>query len=130
MSYLWAEIIVAVVSICLGGLLSYAVWLNLQLGKLNVQMATVQTQVSPLWARVQAQVAADLHHPDPRYQEMDTLLEELENLTISEEGRVRLKALLLERSGDPLTDETQKLSAQVLIPAMDLVVIEKDNEAH
>ena len=104
--------------------------LDLRLDAIEKDVARLGTQMSPLWARVQKQIAGELHHPHPRYKEMDTLLEELEALTISEAGRKRLKELLLLRSVDTHADITpeQRLSAKILISVMDKVLAEAQEE--
>jgi hypothetical protein len=80
-----------------------------------------------LWARVQAQIAQDLHHPNPRYTEMDGLLEKLDNLTITLDERDRLKVLLAERSKDMHEDigQQQREKASFMITVMDMVLAEK-----
>jgi hypothetical protein len=101
-----------------------------RLRDIEKQMAVVTTQVSPLWARVQAQISSDLHHPHPRYFEMDKLLERLEALTITTAERVRLKELLGERAVDmhPDITESQRKAARAMIPVMDLVVLEAQGD--
>jgi len=101
--------------------------LNTQLTDLRLEVRELRTQVSPLWARIQAQIASDLHHPHPRYFEMDKLLEKLEALTILPEERDRLKILLLERSTDSHQDisKEQREKAAFMIQVMDLVVEER-----
>jgi len=117
---------VAVVAAFTGGMFLYFRTLNAQLVEMRINISELKTQVSPLWAKVQAQISADLHHPNPRYFEMDKLLEKLEALTISHEERERLKELLLERSLDmheDITDE-QRQKAQLMIQVMALVLME------
>ena len=116
----------AVVAAFTGGMFLYFRTLNAQLVEMRINISELKTQVSPLWAKVQAQISADLHHPNPRYFEMDKLLEKLEALTISHEERERLKELLLERSLDmheDITDE-QRQKAQLMIQVMALVLME------
>lgn len=110
----------------LGAILAYTVRINARQAKQGEDIAILKTQVSPLWAKVQAQIAADLHQPHPRYAEMDKLLEKLEALTISDEERGRLKELLLERSKDahPDISEEQREKAKLMIVVMDMVLIE------
>lgn len=96
------------------------------IAKLRVDVKEVQTKVAPFWARVQQQMSADLHHPHPRYLEMDGLLEKLESLTITEDERLRLKQLLIERErdfhDDISTDQRKTASAMAII--MDMTVSE------
>lgn len=109
------------------GGMSFAYLLN-KIRAQTIVLASIGLQVSPLWARVQAKVAADLHHPHPRYAEMDVFLEKLEShpMTISQEERTRLKELLHERSLDMHEDITlkQRQEAQLMSIVMDLVEIE------
>jgi hypothetical protein len=81
-----------------------------------------------MWATVQARMSSDLHHPDVRHLEMDTLLEKLDALTIAPPERDRLKVLLVAMSADMHDDitESQRKSALAMIPLMDLVVIEAE----
>ena len=102
-----------------------------QFGILTNQLSILSTQVSPLWARVQSQIASELHHPHPRYAEMDKLLEKLEAKPdeLDDVERARLKTLLLERSIDMHEDitDSQRSSAKLMIGVMDKVLIEKAN---
>jgi hypothetical protein len=126
-----AKFIAGIGLLLFGGILAYFIRLNNQMALIREELATLRTQVSPLWAKVQAQIAADLHHPHPRYAEMDTLLEKLEALTITDPERVRLKQLLLERSIDTHEDinQAQKDKAILMIHVMDMVLAEsKSNE--
>ena len=94
--------------------------------KLEIDMATVGTQISPLWAQVQAKIASELHHPNPNYAAMDRLLEKLEALTITGDERIALKLLLLKRSRDmsPEVSEDERKSAILMIQVMGKVLIE------
>jgi hypothetical protein len=98
-----------------------------QVEELRRAMATVNTQMSPLWARVQAQIATDLHHPNVRYAEMDGLLEKLDTLKITTDERLRLKVLLVERSKDIHEDisQEQREKAAFMVTVMDMVLAEK-----
>lgn len=94
---------------------------------LQLEVRQLTTQISPLWARVQAQIAADLHQPHPRYAEMDKLLEKLEGLVITIDERSRLKVLLIARSQDMHVDITQdqREKAALMIMVMDAVLKER-----
>jgi hypothetical protein len=113
-----------------GSLVTYFVRLNQRITEQDKKISTLEAQMSPLWSRVQATIAADLHHPHARYFEMDKLLEKLEGLTIEEMERERLKELLEERSRDMTTDITQiqRVEAKLMIQVMDLVVLEAATE--
>jgi hypothetical protein len=126
MNPLGVSLIAASFTILLGAILAYCVRINTRQSEQAVQIAELKVQISPLWARIQTQISADLHHPHPRYVEMDSLLEKLDALTILPEERERLKVLLVERSNDFHTDitESQRQSAKMMIPLMDLVQIE------
>lgn len=93
------------------------------------QLTILGVQVSPLWAAVQKKISGDLHHPDPRFKEMDVLLEKLEALTIDDSGRIRLKELLIERSHDTSVDDEQRASATIMIGVMEKVLIEAETKA-
>jgi len=97
-----------------------------RIGEHDKQLAEMSTKVSPLWATVQKVISDELHHPHAQYAEMDTLLERLDNLTITTEERDRLKILLMQRSVDMDSDitESQRKSAKMMIDVMDKVVQE------
>jgi hypothetical protein len=126
MNTLAAGLIVGSFTIFLAAILAYCVRINARQSEQAIDIATLKTQVSPLWARVQARISEDLHHPHPRYYEMDKLLESLEALTITTDERIRLKELLLERSVDMHEDitEEQRKKAQLMIQVMELVLLE------
>lgn len=138
MSPLVNSLLIAIFTIVVSAVIAYLVRVNaakrdeikhlrLDVEELKRSMATVNTQMSPLWARVQAQIAADLHHPNPRYAEMDGLLETLDALSITPDERSRLKVLLLERSKDMHEDisEEQRKKAAFMVTVMDMVLAEK-----
>jgi hypothetical protein len=120
------EILRGIIVALFGAMLVGIAALYARLREVERQMAIMTTQMSPLWARVQAQISSDLHHPHQRYFEMDQLLERLEALTITAPERTRLKELLAERAVDmhPDITEAQRRAAKAMIPIMDLVVIE------
>jgi hypothetical protein len=129
------SLLIGFLGITYTALLSAVIAMLVRLGsrfrKVEEEIITIKTQVSPLWARVQAQISNDLHHPHPRYKEMDRLLEKLESLEIVPAERARLRQLLLERSKDmhpDITDE-QRRSALIMIPVMEMVIKEKQTEA-
>src|ERR1700719_3058349 len=101
---LWIGLVVA----SFGALITAVVSLLKSIRAMELQLNTVSTQMSPLWAQVQARIAAELHHPHPRYKEMDKLLERLETKpsTITNGERVRLKELLSLRAVDTHPDIT------------------------
>ena len=123
-----ASILVVVFGIVLTAVIAYCVSMNSQMREMQVKVAELSTQVSPLWASVQARIARDLHHPHPRYIEMDGLLEKLEALSITISERERLKILLLERSTDmhPDITEAQREKAKLMIQVMNIVVLEAE----
>lgn len=126
MSELSQGLTIAAFSVILAAILAFIVRLNGRIDALTVSTARLETQISPFWASVQAQISKDLHHPHERYQEMDGLLEKLEGLVITDPERNRLKALLLERSVDMHADitEDQRMRARLMIPLMDMVTEE------
>jgi hypothetical protein len=89
-------------------------------------IAKLEIQMSPMWQRLQSQFSSDLHHPEPRYAEMDALLEKLEALTITNGERLRLRYLLLQRSTDTDVTEEQRTKAAMMIQIMKMVLIEKE----
>lgn len=123
---IWIGIAVGTYTIIVTAVLAYCLRINARQTEQAIQIAELKLQMSPLWARIQAQISADLHHPHSRYAEMDGLLEKLDSLTILPEERTRLKVLLIERSEDMHKDitESQRQSAKMMIPLMDLVMIE------
>jgi hypothetical protein len=129
MTGLEVGLIIAGFSVGLAAVLGFVVRLNGRQADMQIALTKLETQVSPMWATVQARMSADLHHPDQRYYEMDRLLEELDMLTITAAGRTRLKKLLVARSIDMHKDitESQRKSALAMIPLMDLVVMEAED---
>lgn len=126
MSGLEIGLIVAAFSIVLGAIIAYNVRQAAHMQEMREELAVLKTQVSPLWAQIQSRIVADLHHPHPRYKEMDVLLERLEALKITPEERIRLEALLIERSVDEHDDisEIQRKEAKLMNQVMDIVVLE------
>lgn len=88
----------------------------------------LRTQVSPVWLAAQSKMIEELHHPNPKYAEMDGLLEKLDNNTLLPPERARLKVLALLRAVDfdPEITDLQRASALILGSVMDKVVIEKE----
>jgi hypothetical protein len=115
-------------TILLGAILAYCVRINTRQSEQAIDIAKLQMQVSPLWNNVQRRISEDLHHPHPRYFEMDKLLEALEDLSITVAERTRLKELLLERSQDMHEDitEKQRQEARLMIQVMDIVLMESN----
>jgi hypothetical protein len=128
MSELAVGIIVATFTVVLAAILAFIVRVNSRQAEMALALAKLEVQVSPMWATVQARMSSDLHHPHPRYLEMDVLLEKLEALTITPAERDRLKELLVVRSVDIHKDitDSQRKSAVAMIPLMDLVVLEAE----
>jgi hypothetical protein len=126
MSPILAGIIVATFAFGLGAMALFLRSMNATVVELSKDMREIKTKVEPFWAKVQQKMSADLHHPHPRYLEMDGLLEKLEALTITLGERGRLKILLMERSTDMHPDITadQRQTAATMIHVMDLVVTE------
>ena len=126
MSPLAIGLIIAGFSVILAAVIAGFVRMSARMQQFEILVSQLDTKVSPLWARVQTVIAADLHHPHPQYAEMDRLLEELEKLTISEAGRSRLKILLQQRSMDmdPDITQAQRDKSVLMLHVMDLVVQE------
>jgi hypothetical protein len=100
------------------------------LNQLNVQMATISTQIAPFWAAVQTKIAKDLTHPSAQFQEMDQLLRDLESMKITPKGRQRLHTLLEERitTNDPEVSKDEKESARLMKNVMAKVIIESKDK--
>ena len=126
-----SSLIVAAFSIVLTAVLAFVVRLGTKMALMEKSIIRLETQVSPLWANVQTQIARDLHHPHPRYFEMDKLLEHLEALTLTGVERARLKVLLQERSIDMHEDitDSQRSKAELMLKVMDIVVMEPGQES-
>lgn len=99
-----------------------------RLDAIEKQMLTLDFKVTPMWAKVQKSISSDLHQPHAKYAETDHLLEQLEALTISPGGRIRLKELLEERSKDMSSDvtESERKSAEIMSVVMDKVLTEQE----
>lgn len=98
--------------------------LAVEITKLQLDQAVTDTKVTPLWAKAQAALSADLHHPHAKDHEMDDLLEKLANLKISPAETSRLKNLLSMRSIDMSPDITahERRAATVMPIIMDIVL--------
>jgi hypothetical protein len=126
MSPLTQQLLVTVFGALLVAIFGLMGYMAKRLGKLVNDVSILQTQMSPFWASVERIVSKDLHHPSPRYAEMDGLLEKLDVLTITPDERDRLRVLLVERSEDQHDDitESQRQKARLMIPLMDVVTEE------
>jgi hypothetical protein len=120
-------LIVAAFAAMLGAGLKSISAVHSRLQAIEITLSKLDTQVSPMWARVQAQISSDLHHPHERYIEMDGLLEVLDTATITSEERARLKIMLQERSVDMHSDITdaERAKAKAMPEIMDMVLIER-----
>jgi hypothetical protein len=124
MSPLELQIVTIVFGAMLTAILAICGYVLVTITKHGERIGIVETQVSPLWARVQAQISADLHHPDDRHSEMDRLLEKLDHLQITLAERAVLRNLLRERMHDPSVSLTEQKSAAMMITVMERVLIE------
>lgn len=88
------------------------------------RLTKMEFPVATLWAKVQRQLAEDLHHPNIAMAEMDDLLEKLEKVEISVSETARLKELLIARSENPNTPKTEQASARIMATVMDKVLEE------
>lgn len=87
---------------------------------------TLDFPVKLLWAKAETKLSKTLHMPEARYAEMDKLLTQLDDRSITAEGRIRLKELANERIHDfskEISDEHRE-SAAALGPVMDKTVME------
>lgn len=112
-------------AIGLAGLAATIVVVAIRLRRMEARVAEMNP-ARPFWATLQTKLAADLLHPSPQFQEMDDLIKALENLTITDEQRVRLRDLLIERttSSDPEVSTSEQSSAKIMLEAMDKVLEE------
>lgn len=120
--YVWPILFAALVS----GLTAFCVGISNRVRQLELDVAISATKMTPLWARVQAELTSDLHHEDPKFKEADSLIEQLGALTITSTGRRRLKELLAQRVVDPTVSDLESKKAKALIAVMDLVLIEAE----
>jgi len=90
----------------------------------------MERQVPPFWSVFQKKVVASLHHPHPESAELDTYLEELESLTISDSRRSELVALLEAKRDNPNESSDERERAEILLFAMPRVVKEREDAAH
>lgn len=100
------------------------------------QILTLDFPVKLLWAKAQGHAADALHHPEPRFKEMDDLLDKLslkgldrngDILPMTEKDTARLKELLLHRSTDMSEDVThyEREQAKIMPVLMDNKLIEE-----
>ena len=82
--------------------------------------------VAPFWEVLQTKMAESLHHPHPESLELDKLLEELENLTLTPERRHRLEELLRHKASNDRETKDERNRAEFLLLAMREVVLEKN----
>jgi hypothetical protein len=118
------QVVIIIFGAMLTAILAICGYVLITITKHGERLGIVETQVSPLWARVQSQISSDLHHPDKQYSEMDDLLEKLDRLEITLVERERLKVLLRERATDTRADEMERSSARMMITVMERVLIE------
>jgi hypothetical protein len=89
--------------------------------KIQGRLSVLETQVIPLWSSAKEGVSRTLQAivPLEKPQEIDRLLEQLENLTITCAGRAILKELLKEILVDPTQNKHEKNRAKLLLSLMD-----------
>jgi hypothetical protein len=97
------------------------------LDQLQQEVAALKTQMSPLWATIQAKLADALHHPHPESRELDGYLEKLEKLILKPDELPRLRQLLQEIIESPKPDIDEKAKAQMLLLAIPLATGERHN---
>ncbi len=98
-----------------------AIWMTILLRKAHNAIA-----YKPFWKVFQSGVADSLHHPHPESEELDSLLEKLENLTIDQWGTDRLKVLLREKAQDARQTPEERNRAEFLLFALPMVVRERE----
>jgi hypothetical protein len=101
-----------------------------RVNKMDSEISTMKTQISPLWSAVQAKIAADLTHPSPQFKRIDALLAKLLNLEITPKEREELHQGLIARSfsKDPEVSDRERLKAKVMLDVMELVLYEAQEE--
>lgn len=99
----------------------------LEIEKIKATLAELGFQVKPMWERVQRQLSEDLHHPNPKYKEMDGLLEKMDanDLNITETERLKILAAARSKDMAPEITDSQRASATILATVMDKVLEEK-----
>jgi hypothetical protein len=108
----------------LGALIPISLAILGLLWKIQGRISILETQVTPLWSTLQAQIAADLHHPHPESRRMDFLLEKLERLTLTHEETMELKKLAREIADDPKQSLEEREKAETLLYVMPRVIRE------
>jgi hypothetical protein len=108
----------------LGALVTISLAILGLLWKIQGRISILETQVTPLWAILQKEVADSLHHPHPESERMDYLLEKLEQLSITPEETAELKALARAKADDPNQSPIERERAETLLFIMPKVVNE------
>lgn len=99
-------------------------YLLARLRKTENNIVELQTKMLPFWSAAQTAFAEALHKPDPHFAGRDTLIEQLENLTITPEGRLELEKMLKEqRDNDSEPDAAKK--AGIMLDVMPMVLLER-----
>lgn len=104
--------------------------IGLRLTEIDRQILTLDFPVKLLWAKAEQKLSKELHMPHEKYKEMDALLTQLDDKTITVAGRKRLKVLAEERITDfskEITEEHRE-SAAALGPVMDKSAMETVTE--
>lgn len=110
--------------------------MELRIVELERQVLTLDFPVKLLWAKAQQNAADALHHPKPRFKEMDDLLDKLNLKDINQNGDIlpmtdadtaRLKELLFHRTTDMSEGVTdyEREQAKIMPILMDNKIIEE-----
>jgi hypothetical protein len=91
----------------------------------NRKLRMAQPKYGPFWQVLETAMGDLLHHPHPESRELDKLLEELANVTLTKARRDRLEFLLSEKAKDPTESKDERNRAEFLLFAMREVVKEK-----
>jgi len=94
------------------------------LWRIQGRMSVVETQVTPLWAALQREVAATLHNPELKDKEADALIEDLE-YKMTPAKTARLRVLMLERAHDMTRNSQERKRAELLLFIMGQIFKEK-----
>lgn len=114
--------LVIVAPVMLAAVLAAIGMLFSRIRALEVQITEVQTKVAPFWASVQSKIADALHQPDDSALELDKLLENLENLTLTPSELTDLEQRLRVIRDTGPVDAAQK--AGLLLKVMPMVLEE------
>lgn len=116
--WFWPSVFTLVISAAYAGYRG----MKTDIAKLQADLRVAETKIEPYWARVQRQLAEELH--SPHTPEIDMLMGELTAGKITPPRRVRLEELFLAVSHNPKESQARRESAEIMIRIMRKVLIE------